>query len=129
MPFKKDFEIDDVVYSSLESTKAKDTKSFQMSWGVNQFGFGQFYFYTDDNGIIHVDTETLKRETMIKIMNKFINDIVFENGRKEDISSLADLEIIAIEKGEDDWKMVCSNTTEEKAKAFLFKMIENCVID
>lgn len=129
MPFKKEFEMEDVVYASLESTKAKDIKSFQMSWGVKQFGFGQFYFYTDENGIIHADTETLKRETMIKIMTKFTNDIIFEDGRDEDINSLSDLEIIAIEKGEDDWKMICSNTTEEKAKSFLFEMIENCEID
>jgi len=124
----KGFKLDDVVYSSLERTKAEGIKSFQVSWSVNTFGFGLFYFYTEEDKI-HCDTETLGRKSLSIIMDKFITGIHFIKGREQDINCIGDLEIIAIEKGEDDWRMECLNTTKEKAISFLTKMISECTID
>lgn len=47
--------------------------SFQINWSVKNIGFGQFYFYNNDDKL-HCSNEMMSREFIKEILCKMIDD-------------------------------------------------------
>lgn len=53
-------------------------KPIYFNWHVDGLGFGQLYFYQDEDGTIHCDNELLTKETVKKIFDLLLDQSKFE---------------------------------------------------
>ena len=54
--------------------------TFIIQWSEPGTGWGEFTFYKDEDGGIHCDNECMSKEFVKKIMNRFIDEIIFDDG-------------------------------------------------
>lgn len=52
---------------------------FSIDWSVASVGFGQLYFYTDENGTIHCESETMGKEFIKMVLCRMVDDCVVDS--------------------------------------------------
>ena len=52
---------------------SQDGNEFTLSWAINKFGFGQFYFARREDGGIYCGDEYMKEETVEAVLTKYCN--------------------------------------------------------
>lgn len=55
--------------------------SFQLNWSVAGVGFGQFYFYTDEDGRVHIDNECMGKAFIKQVLNMMVDDAILEDDK------------------------------------------------
>ena len=74
-----DFEEKDILYvhtSDGEFGEDEGTENIMFCWSIEKFGFGTTTFFYKD-GKLMCDNETLSKESIKKIMCKFVDDAEF----------------------------------------------------
>ena len=62
-----------IVYANLKN-------SFQINWAVNKIGFGEFYFYLDDeDNKIRCSNELMSKEFIKEILCKMVDNCILDN--------------------------------------------------
>lgn len=52
-----------------------------MNWTVKDVGFGQFYFYYDDQGKLHISSETMGPNFVKKVLGTMVDSAIFDDFR------------------------------------------------
>lgn len=52
---------------------------FVIVWSEKGRGFGQYHFYTGDDGKIHVDNECDGKETIKRILNRMVDEAILDD--------------------------------------------------
>lgn len=52
---------------------------FTILWTEHGRGFGQYHFYTDEEGNIHIDNECDSRESIKRIMCRLIDNAILDD--------------------------------------------------
>lgn len=50
----------------------------QVNWGITEFGFGEFIYYTKDN-LLHCSSERCGKETVTAVLKKAFWDMIYSN--------------------------------------------------
>jgi hypothetical protein len=66
-------------FDSFNDSEELTCKSFEVCWSRNGIGFGSFYVYKDEDGVLHVDNECMSREFVKGVMCKLIDNAVFDD--------------------------------------------------
>lgn len=53
--------------------------SFTLSWSKQGIGFGQYRFYTDEEGRIHIDNEMMGRESIKKMLGIMVDKAILDD--------------------------------------------------
>ena len=75
---KMPFEEKDILYVHTSDGNYPDdeAENIMFAWGIEKFGFGTTTFFYKD-GKLMCDNETLSKESIKKIMCKFVDDAEF----------------------------------------------------
>ena len=66
------------LFDSMEDSCAVvDTATF--NWSLKGKGFGQLYFYTDEDGKTHCNNECMSNESIKKILNTLVDTCVMHD--------------------------------------------------
>lgn len=55
--------------------------SFRINWSVSGTGFGEFRFYTGEDGRIHIDNETMGRSFIKQVLNMMVDEAILDDDK------------------------------------------------
>ncbi len=53
--------------------------SFTISWSMKGVGFGQYRFYNDDEGQLHIDNECMSKESIKRVLEIMVDNAVLDD--------------------------------------------------
>lgn len=62
----------------------KPDKMVDFYWTASGCGFGGFYFYTDDDGIVHCGNELMSKEFIKRMLCKMVDDCILDDPSSND---------------------------------------------
>ena len=55
------------------------SRSMYVNWSVSGVGFGQFRFYTGDDGKIHIDNETMNKDFIKRVLCMVVDEAILDD--------------------------------------------------
>lgn len=56
-------------------------KSIYLNWSHSDYGFGQFYFYTDSDEKIHCSNELMSKDFIKQVLCQMVDDCILDEPR------------------------------------------------
>lgn len=52
---------------------------FTISWSMKGVGFGQYRFYTDENGQLHIDNECMSKNSIKRVLEIMVDNAILDD--------------------------------------------------